>query len=486
MEKETFLKKALKFLKKPWVLVVLGVVVVIIVISAISGNGKSALETVTVVRGNVFEEVSVTGKVKPARSVDLAFEKSGRIVSVRADVGQGVYAGQAIVILDTADLEAQRSKAEADLLTKQADLAKANVDLSNDYASIVNVLNDGYAKSDDAVKTKTNSLFTGSQSGGYQLTFNSCDAQATIDATALRRKSDAELAAWYAEKAGLSAGSSRAALEAALRNAEDHLNVFKGFLEKTNDNLTTTCIGGNSAYDTARTNVTTARTNVNVALTAVMNQKQAIDAEAANISSLEAGVRSYEASLENIRAQIRNMTIYSPISGVVTLQNAKVGEIASANSTMVSVISQSSFEVEVNVPEADIAKVKVGDAGIVTLDTYGNEEEFEVKVSSVEPAETVVEGVATYKTKFQFLKKDDRIKSGMTANVTVFTDKRENALVIPQRLVKAKDGTRTVMIDLGEGKTEERIIKTGLRGSDGNVEVLEGLNEGDRLAVNSL
>ena len=153
---------------------------------------------------------------------------------------------------------------------------------------------------------------------------------------------------------------------------------------------------------------------------------------------------------------------------------------------MVSIISATNFEVEANVPEADIAKIKVGEAGTVTLDTYGNDIIFNIKVSSIEPAETVVEGVATYKTKFQFLKNDDRVKSGMTANITVFTDKRENVLTIPQRAVTSQNGEKFVFVDKGNDISEKRVIETGLRGVDGNVEILKGLEENESVVTNNL
>jgi len=481
MPEENIFKKVWNFIKKHWALSILAAVLVVIIILAFSGGKKTAPDTVTVARGNISEEVSATGSVKPVHSVDLAFEKSGRIVAVNADVGNKVYAGETVVVLDKSDLNAQLSKAEADLDTQNASLNKAEVDLKNDYGSVPNILNDAYIKSDDAVRVKTSSLFSGSDISGYQVTFGTCDPQAKIDAAALKAKSETELAAWQKELAGMNGSVSPETLKQLVSAAESHLAVFKNFLQRTNDGLTAACVAGNTALDTARANVTTARNNVSASLTSVTDQEQLIGAQEATVASLKAGVGSYAASIDSIKAQISKATIYAPISGVVTVQSAKVGEIAPAGTVMVSIISASNFEVEANVAEADTAKVKVGDAVQITLDAYGNDVIFDAKVSSIDPAETMVEGVATYKTKFQFVKSDDRIKSGMTANITISTDKRENVLVIPQRVVSVKNGVRTVLLDLGNGKSEERIIQIGLKGVDGNIEVTEGLNEGDRV-----
>ncbi len=485
MPQENIFKKILKFLKKPWVIVSLVILVIIILIVVFSGGKKTGPETVKVTRGDITEEVSATGNVKPVQSVDLAFQGSGRIAAVNADVGDKVYSGEAVVVLDKSDLEAQLAKAQADLATQNASLNKAQVDLQNEYSSVANILSDAYIKSDDAVRVKTSSLFTGSQTSGYQSNLNSCDAQTTIDSATLRGKSETNLILWQKELATLDGSSSSDVIKQQISDAESYLNVFKNFLGRTNDNLTSTCIVGNTSYDAARANVTLARNNVSAALTNVMNQQQMIGSQEATIASLTAGVGSYQAGADNIKAQISNMTIYAPISGIVTVQNAKVGEIAPAGSVMVSIISASNFEVEANVAEADIAKIQVGDPTDITLDTYGNDVVFQAKVSSVDPAETMVEGVATYKTKFQFLQKDDRVKSGMTANITVYTAEHKDVLILPQRAVGNDNGQRTVLFDLGNGKSEERNVQTGLRGADGNIEITGGLNEGDTVIISN-
>ncbi len=194
-------------------------------------------------------------------------------------------------------------------------------------------------------------------------------------------------------------------------------------------------------------------------------------------------MKQAEATAQLTQIQINKNILRSPISGVLTKQDAKVGQIVSANTPIASVISQNKFEIEANIAEADIAKVKIGDSAQITLDAYGNDVVFEAKTVSIDPAETIIEGVATYKTKFQFIKEDDRVKSGMTANIAILTDKRENTIVIPQRAVITRDGNKFVLVDTGAAQPEERQIKTGLRGSDGNIEILEGINEGEKIVA---
>ena len=97
--------------------------------------------------------------------------------------------------------------------------------------------------------------------------------------------------------------------------------------------------------------------------------------------------------------------MHSPISGIITRQDAKIGEIASAGVSMISIISDKQFEIESNIPEADIVKIKVGNEAKLTLDAYGDDLVFAARVISINPAETFVEGVRHTKPLCSLLKK---------------------------------------------------------------------------------
>ena len=69
----------------------------------------------------------------------------------------------------------------------------------------------------------------------------------------------------------------------------------------------------------------------------------------------------------------------------------------------------------------------------------------------------------------------------MTANITILTAKKEDVLTIPQRSVIKKDGSSLVLVPDGKNKQKETKIEIGLMGSDGNVEVVGGLSEGNKI-----
>jgi HlyD family secretion protein len=177
--------------------------------------------------------------------------------------------------------------------------------------------------------------------------------------------------------------------------------------------------------------------------------------------------------------------LFSPIGGIVTKQEAKRGEIVSPGIIVVSVMSDKNFQIETNVPEADIAKISVNNTAKVTLDAYGDSVNFDAKVIKIDPAETVVEGVSTYKVTMEFIKEDERVKSGMTANIDILTEQKNGVLSVPQRAVVDKSGSKFVKILQSDGNVKEVTVKTGLKGSNGDIEVTDGLHAGDKVITST-
>lgn len=542
-----------QFIKKPSV-----IISVVIFVAVVFGgywfflrSEQPVYETVIAQKGDIIQEVSVTGRVKPAQSVNLAFERSGKVAEVFIKVGDKVKAGQALIALDNSELSSQLKQAEASLESARAKLAelkrgarpeeiaiaetavanaeksladaktnlentreKADGDLANLYGSAKNILNDAYIKADDAANKQTDEMFSNDLTTSPQLSFLVTSQQVEIDAEWRRVLANGALSSFQSELSVLS--DEPVKLDAAMVNAENHLKTVKDFLEDLSEALNFSAGLSASTLASYKGYVNTGRTNNQTALTNIGSQKQTIAAQKItnqnNISSAEskvndaqnalaaarnelalkkagaaeeqitaqeAVVRQGEANVQNFKVQISKTVLYSPINGVITKrEDAKIGEIVAANANVLSVISEAKYEIEANVPEADIAKIKIGDEAEVTLDAYGNDVVFKAAVAEIEPAETILEGVATYKTTFQFLKDDGRVKSGMTANIDVLAGRRENAVKIPQRALTAKNGDKYARV-LADGEIKEVEVKTGLRGSDGWVEIIKGLNEGD-------
>ena len=571
----------IKFLKRPIVIVSLIILAGGIVggYAYFSRDNVPTYDFIVVEKRELIQEVSVTGRVKPAKSVNLAFEKTGKVSLVYADIGKQVQTGQTLVQLEGAELAAElvRTQAnvesarstleqyEAALKSQQAKLEeiksgtrpeelfvaqtkvdnaqkaladgmvnsdnvkrKADVDLANLYNDIPNIIQDAFAKADDAIHKQVDEIFDNDDTNP-QLTFLVGNMQRGIDIISQRQLMTQTFKDLQTIVKTLP--EDQQARSTALQNTENKLAAIRDFLSKVLDVVNVALGISQNTINTYKANINTARTNINGEIGDVNTQQQAIVAQKttnenniavadakindaqntlasaqaelalkqagstpeqisyqeaqikqaeANIAAQGAQIKQAQAAVQNIQAQISKTIIRAPISGTVTKQDAKVGEIVSANTSIVSLISASQFEIEANVPEADIAKVSVGNTSLVTLDAYGRDVVFEAKVVAVDPAETIVDGVATYKVTFQFIKNDERVKSGMTANIDIKSASRENVIAIPQRAIIRKNGDQFVRIADGESFKEVK-VETGLRGSDGNIEIISGVNVGDKV-----
>ncbi len=480
-------------------------------------------ETITAERGNVMQEVSVTGKTKPAKTVDLAFETAGKVRRVNAEVGDKIFANQILVELDSSELYAQLNEAEANLESQKVELdelnkgtrpeeiavnetklTSANISLNNAKRNLIDKIQDAYTKSEDSIRNKVDQYFNNPRGASPTVNFTVGDSALKIAVENGRVSIELMLVSWKDSLDKLVISSD---LNSYLDSAKNNLDQIKSFLEKNALALNALSASANisqTTIDTYRSAVSTARTNVNTALTNLQAAEEKLrDAESAvilaekelalekagstaeQIAAQEALVKKAEAGADLIRVKISKNILRSPMDGIITKQEAKAGEIISANSIVASVISLGGFELETNVPEADIFKVKIGDLARVTLDAFGNDLVLEAKVTKIDPAEIVIEGVATYKTTLQFIKENSGIKSGMTANIDILTAQKENVIVVPQRAVVAKDGDKFIKVLKDDGTIEEIKVETGLRGSNGNIEIIEGIKEGDKIITSA-
>lgn len=519
----------MSFFKKPVVfvftIIIVGGVGALIFRAA---TKKTVYDFVVAKKGMVVQTVSVTGNVKPAESVDLAFETGGKVVAVYAKVGDKILAGQKLAALVSGGFAADLEKARANLAAEEANLSEmkkgtrpeeitiAETNLANAENNADAALKGSYGaaltSAGEAVVKGKNALLTLSDlqfkyySGNDQDSANLADIKVAAVLALLGQDNAGRLSTDDISKlAGGAYGAVQNAagkptyinIDAALNSTADALQKVKNALDAVK--ITT------GFTSTEKSDLSTAKTTIGTEISAVSADVQAIAAQkAANadniaaaeaqlalkkagstadeIAAEEAKVQSLQAGVWSAKADLDKTVIIAPISGTVTRQDAKVGQINSANVVVVSLISASNFEIDANVPEADIAKVAAGNTAQVTLDAYGNDVLFLAKVVKIDPAETVIEGVATYKTTFIFDKEDERVKSGMTANIDIMTAKKDNVVLIPARTVFSKDGKKSVQILTGEGP-KDVTVASGLRGADGNVEIISGVNEGDKIVT---
>jgi HlyD family secretion protein len=194
---------------------------------------------------------------------------------------------------------------------------------------------------------------------------------------------------------------------------------------------------------------------------------------------LEAAVSQALAASASAEEDIKKTWIVAPTDGIVTDVSLDPGELASASVKAISMLS-THYEVEADVSETDIAKIKVGQTVDITFDALGKDRHFSGSIISVNPAETVIQDIVYYKVRVTVEKDSDLVKPGMTANLTVETATKENALYLPLRAVREEKGSRYIEI-IAAGKTVRRPVTLGLRGDEGMVEIVSGVSEGEEV-----
>lgn len=199
-----------------------------------------------------------------------------------------------------------------------------------------------------------------------------------------------------------------------------------------------------------------------------------------------ARIKSAEEEIIAVQSQIRDTYMYSPIDGVILKRNVDTYETTVANSPtpVFTVGDPKDLVIETNVPESDITKIKESQNATVTFDALTPQDIFSAKVTEIDPDSTVIQDVVDYRIKLKLDNLDERIKSGMSANIDIHTAEANNVLMIPIRAVQTEGNNQFVEILNPDGKTTTKIkIQTGLSGDEGMVEVKSGLKEGQKVVT---
>lgn len=197
-------------------------------------------------------------------------------------------------------------------------------------------------------------------------------------------------------------------------------------------------------------------------------------------------VSQAEQDVKTIIAQMNEDVLVSPVDGMISKFDARVGETMAAGQMVARVVKDASVLIEARVPESDIAKVKVGMKAKVTFDALSTDDIFESEVTEIDPAATVVQDVVSYVVKFRLSSSDDRLREGMTANVDIVTAQADNILTVPFRALTKEAGKTYAQVRRADGTLERVVVSVGLEGEEGVVEIKSGLKEGDTVTIGAV
>lgn len=475
-------------------------------------NGK---ERFVVTRGEIIQEVAATGKVKPTQSVDLSFDKSGRVGAVYAFTGDFVKKGETIVSLEARDVTSDLSKARAVLDEELLKLRELERTVPLSYEDSIRALEvairEAFVVSDNAVRNRADQFFKNiPQNPQFEVTFTdgnfihyfTVPANITIALNNERKQIEDILKYWSVLKNNPSKDDLYQNTEKGIADMKRILTFLDNMAAAVNS-----FTPSNFTYETTvnnyKTSISIARSDVSKTLTALVtardnfnNSPKKIDGSDNQFEEIlvqQAKVNQARASLNYFEALLDKLVIKAPFDGVITLQDAKVGGTVSPGETLVSITSKQDFYIEANISEINIGKVSVGNNVSIKFDAFPDEE-FRGFVSFIEPGDNIVEGVVNYKIRVEFGNREiaqngqeiwrydnsanEKIKNGLTANLKIEVLKKDNVVKVPVfTLTKTAEGSFVNKVD---GKNKQLVkVETGVLGSDGFIEILNGLNEGD-------
>ncbi|MEO1389403.1 MAG: efflux RND transporter periplasmic adaptor subunit [Cyanobacteria bacterium J06634_6] len=390
-------------------------------------NTLSNQQTVRVERQDLASQILAGGVVQAERSTTLSPEGSGKIAELFIQEGDSVVQGQMIARMISRRAQAEVAQAEASVAQAQADLQQRQFGARNE--EIVQA------------RSRVNT------------------AQAAVEVT-----------------------------EAALQKARNERSRFQQLANQ----------GAISLNELETYTTTEAQAEANLRA----DQQRLTEAEAAlatltngtrpeEISQGEAALAQAEARLETARIQLDDAIVRAPFDGVITRRFAETGDFVTpttaastgdgATSTSIAELS-SGLEIDAKVPEASIAKLKVGQSVEIVSAAYPDDT-FTGEIKLIAPRATREERVTFFQVKVRILSGQDLLRSGMTVRLTFLGEPVEDALVIPlAALVTQPDGEKGVYLAREEAEPAFQAVEVGTV-TGAKVEVLDGIEEGDRILI---
>jgi RND family efflux transporter MFP subunit len=516
------MKNLVGFVKRRYILISIGVLAVLFIgwrFNA-SKKGPALVAAHTVQLEDIRQSVLATGTVTSQSNLNLSFKNTGVLTRLNAKVGDKVRTGQVLAMLDEKDVSASINQASASVLAAKANYNKvlngasnAEVDVARSAVAAAQVTLSNAKSTYDVTVSQQKTAVANAQSAMFNaglaanpVVGNSGGSTVTVSGT----YSDTQTGQYKISILNSGAG---------LYYSISGLESFTGPLNKgvplpigtkglyfTFNNSGVVGTSDSWTIDIPNTQSSSYLTAANAYQTALQTQAQttvaakgAIDsAQAAllqsqaqlalkqttarpeDVQAAQAQIATANAQLQTAQNQYSNNIISSPIDGVVTSVDLKLGENIPAQKAVIVVLDAKSLHVETNISESSISNIKADQSVEMTLDAFGPDRYFSGQVLSIDPASTVVSGVINYRV-VSSLPNTPEIKPGMTANLTILIAEKDHVLGVPSRLIKTVGDKKYVSV-LQNGKASDVEITTGLVG-DSLTEVYTGVEAGTVIAA---
>jgi HlyD family secretion protein len=374
------------------------------------GNQSSAPQYMTakVERGNLRNTVTATGTLQAVTTVQVGSQASGTLSALNADFNSVVKKGQVIAQLDPAVSKAQVDQARANLQQARASLQQSIAGVAGSRAGV----SDAQAKALAASSTVQNN-----QSGVSSAQANLAVLKAQLDdALAFLKQQD------YLMKSGVIAQRDYDLANTAYKTAEARYNQAAAQLNQA-----------------VLSEQSSAGSGVAQSQAQVQQSQAQVQQSQAQVQQAQAQVQQAEAALRLAEVNLAHTTITSPIDGIVVSRDVNVGQTVAASlsaPTLFTIANDlTQMQVIANIDQADIGLVEQAKSVKFSVDAFPGKD-FDGKIQQMRLNPQNVQNVVTYNVVIDVSNPDQKLKPGMTANLTITIDERNNVLKVPNSALR--------------------------------------------------
>jgi HlyD family secretion protein len=371
-------------------------------------TGATQYMTAKIERGNLRNTVTATGTLQAVTTVQVGSQASGTISALYADFNSVVKKGQVVAQLDPAVSKAQVDQARANLEQARASLTQARAAVVNSRAGV----SDAQARGLAAKSTVQNN-----QAGvsGAQANVAVLKAQQD-DALSLLKQQESLL------KAGVIAQRDYDVAQTAYKTAEARYNQAVAQLNQAMLSEQSSSSAGIAQSQ------------------AQVEQSQAqVQQSQAQVGQAAAQVQQAQAALSLAEVNLSHTTITSPIDGVVVSRDVNVGQTVAASlsaPTLFTIANDlTQMQVIANIDQADIGMVEQAKSVKFSVDAFPGKD-FDGKLQQMRINPQNVQNVVTYNVVIDVSNPEQKLKPGMTANLTITIDERNNVLKVPNSALR--------------------------------------------------
>jgi HlyD family secretion protein len=378
--------------------------------------------TAQVERGNLRNTVTATGTLQAVTTVQVGSQASGTISALYADFNSKVKKNQVVAQLDPAVAQAQVAQARADLEKAQAGLQQARAALVQSRAGITQSragVSGARAKAVAASSTTQNQ-----QAGVASAQANVAVLKAQLDDAASFVRQQQSLV-----QSGVIATRDLETAQTSYKTAEARYN--QGVAQLNQAML--------SQQSAAGAGQTQAQAEIEQAQAQTQQSQAQSQQSQAQVTNAVAQVAQAQAALSLAEINMQHLTIRSPIDGIVVSRNVDVGQTVAASlsaPTLFTIANDlTQMQVIANIDQADIGLVDHAKGAKFTVDAFPGDE-FAGAIQQVRLNPQSAQNVVTYNVVIGVDNPQLKLKPGMTANLTITIDERNNVIKIPNAALR--------------------------------------------------